>query len=45
MCGCSGVREGVLVVVAGVLDKLKLFWSGCWGSGYCEGVLDWERVF
>ena len=37
--------EGVLGVVAGVLDKVQVFWGGCWCSGYGGGVLEWERVF
>ena len=37
--------EGVLGVFAGVLGKVQVLWSGCWRSGYREGVLEWERVF
>ena len=37
--------ESVLGVCAGVLDMVRLFYSGCRCSGYDVGVLVYERVF
>jgi len=39
------VGEVALGVGTGVLDKLRLFWSGCRCSGLSVGVLERERVF
>jgi len=39
------VGEGVLGVVAVVLDIVRVFWIGCSISGYGVGVLEYERFF
>jgi len=44
-CGCSGEGEGVVGVVACVLDKFRLFWGGCRCSGKGVDVVGFKRLF